>query len=249
MIVDFHTHVDEAEAFGWIDPPDKLVPLLDAAGIDRAACMTYVDLPGSNPAALEYLAEAVSRFPDRLIAFARLNPSYRREAEEALRRAVSELGFRGVKLHPTTTLAHPAHEPTVAQLQQAAELGIPALFHCGDDPYTTPQAIAAGARLAPETAVVLGPMGGDFHVDDALAMGERHPNLYLETSARPYPSKIAAAVERVGAERVMFGSDGPGCNPRLEVEKVRMLGLGRDAEGLVLGGNATRLLGLEEAAG
>ena len=112
MIVDFHTHVDEAEAFGWIDPPDKLIPLLDAAGIDKAACMTYVDLPGSNPDALEYLAEAVSRFPDRLIAFARLNPSYRREAEEALRRAVSELGFRGVKLHPTTTLAHPAHEPT-----------------------------------------------------------------------------------------------------------------------------------------
>ena len=249
MIVDFHTHVDEAEAFGWIDPPDKLVPLLDAAGIDKAACMTYVDLPGSNPDALEYLAEAVSRFPDRLIAFARLNPSYRREAEDALRRAVSQLGFRGVKLHPTTTLAHPAEQPTVSLLQQAAELGVPALFHCGDDPYTTPQAIAAGAHQAPDTAVVLGHMGGYFHVDDAIAMAERHPNLYLETSAMPYPSKIAEAVGRVGAERVVFGSDGPGCNPRLEVEKVRMLGLGRDAEGLILGGNATRLLGLEEAAG
>ena len=103
MIVDFHTHVDEAEAFGWIDPPEKLVSLLDAAGIDKAACMTYVDLPGSNPDALEYLADAVSRFPDRLIAFARLNPSYRREAEDALRRAVSELGFRGLKLQRAET--------------------------------------------------------------------------------------------------------------------------------------------------
>jgi uncharacterized protein len=248
VIVDFHTHVDEAEAFGWIDPPDKLIPLLDAAGIDRAACMTYVDLPGSNPDALEYLAEAVSRFPDRLIAVARLHPSYRREAEDALRRAVSELGFRGVKLHPTTTLAHPAHEPTVALLRQAAELGVPVLFHCGDDPYTTPQAIAAGARRAPDTAVVLGHMGGYFHVDDAIAMAERYPNLYLETSAMPYPSKIAEAVERVGAERVVFGSDGPGCNPRLEVGKVRMLGLGRDAEELILAGNAARLLRLEKVA-
>jgi uncharacterized protein len=249
VIVDFHTHVDEAEAFGWIDPPDKLIPLLDEARIDKAACMTYVDLPGSNPDALDYLAEAVSRFPDRLIAFARLNPSYRREAARALGRAVSGLGFRGVKLHPTTTLAHPADEPTVALLRQAAELGVPALFHCGDDPYTTPQAIAAGARRAPDTAVVLGHMGGYFHVDDAIAMAERHPNLYLETSAMPYPSKIAEAVERVGAERVVFGSDGPGCNPRLEVEKVRMLGLGRDAEGLILGGNAARLLNLGEVAG
>jgi predicted TIM-barrel fold metal-dependent hydrolase len=247
MIVDFHTHVDEAEAFGWIDPPEKLVPLLDEAGIDKAACMTYVDLPGSNPDALDYLAGAISRFPDRLIGFVRLNPSYRRQAQEALHRAVSELGFRGVKLHPTTTLAHPADEPTVALLQQAAKLGVPVLFHCGDDPYTTPQAIAAGARQAPDTAVVLGHMGGYFHVDDAIAMAERHRNLYLETSAMPYPRKIAEAVQRVGAERVVFGSDGPGCNPALEVEKVRMLGLDRDAEDLVLGGTAARLLGLEEA--
>jgi uncharacterized protein len=91
-------------------------------------------------------------------------------------------------------------------------------------------------------------MGGYFHVDDAIAMAERYPNLYLETSAMPYPSKIAEVVERVGAERVVFGSNGPGCNPWLEVEKVRMLGLGRDAEELILAGNAARLLRLEEVA-
>jgi predicted TIM-barrel fold metal-dependent hydrolase len=248
MIVDFHTHVDEAEAFGWIDPPDKLVPLLDEAGIAKAACMTYVDLPGGNPEALDYIARAVSRFPDRLIGFARLNPNYRQEAEAALRRAVAELGFLGVKLHPTSTLAHPAGEPTVALMRLAGTLGVPVLFHCGDDPYTTPQAIAAGARQAPDTAVVLGHMGGYFHVDDAIAMAERQANLYLETSAMPYPGKIAEAVERVGAERVVFGSDGPGCNPALEVEKIRILGLDAGAEGLVLGGNAARILGIEEVA-
>jgi predicted TIM-barrel fold metal-dependent hydrolase len=248
VILDFHTHIDEAEAFGWIDPPDKLIPLLDQAGIAKAACMTYVDLPGSNPAALDYVAGAVSRFPDRLIGFARLNPTYRREAETALRRAVEDLGFRGVKLHPTSTLAHPAAEPTVALLRLAGTLGVPVLFHCGDDPYTTPQAIAAGADQAPDAAVVLGHMGGYFHVDEAIAMAERHANLYLETSAMPYPAKIAEAVERVGAERVLFGSDGPGCNPALEVEKVRLAGLGGDAERLVLGVNAARLLGIEEVA-
>jgi predicted TIM-barrel fold metal-dependent hydrolase len=248
VIIDFHTHVDEAKLFGWIDPPEKLVPLLDDAGIDRAACMTYVDLPGSNPEALEYLAEAVSRFPDRLIGFARLNPNYRAEADAALRRSVSELGFRGVKLHPTTTLAHPAGEPTVKLMRGCGDLGVPVLFHCGDDPYTTPQAIAAGAAMAPETVVVLGHMGGYFHVDEAIAAAERLDNLILETSAMPYPAKIAEAVRRVGQERVVFGSDGPGCNPALEVEKVRMLGLGAEAERAVLGGNAARLLRLPDEA-
>lgn len=244
MIIDFHTHVDEAEAFGWIDPPEKLIPLLDRAGIDRAAIMTYVDLPGMDPEALEYIASAVSRFPDRLVGFVRLNPNYRARARELLDRAVGELGFCGVKLHPTTTLAHPGERPTVELLRRCGELGVPALFHCGDDPYTTPQSIAIGAAQAPDTVVVLGHMGGYFHVDDAIAMAERHPNLWLETSAMPYPEKIRLAIERVGADRVLFGSDGPGCNPMLEVEKVRLLDLPRDVEALVLGGNAARLLRL-----
>jgi uncharacterized protein len=64
----------------------------------------------------------------------------------------------------------------------------------------------------------------------------------------PYPRKIAEAVERIGPEWVIFGSDGPGCNPALEVEKVRMLGLPAEAERLVLAGNALRLLGLGEVS-
>lgn len=247
LIIDFHTHVDEAELFGWIDPPEKLVPLLDEAGIDKAVIMTYVDLPGSNPEALEYIAEAVARFPDRLVGFARLNPNYRDESRRILRRAITELAFRGLKLHPTTTLAHPAGDATVDLMRDCGELGVPVLFHCGDDPYTTPQAIAAGAAQAPDTLVVMGHMGGYFHAGEAIDAAETHPNLYLETSGMPYPMRIAEAVERVGAQRVVFGSDGPGSNPALEVEKIRILGLRAEDEAMVLGGNAARLLGLSES--
>lgn len=244
MIFDFHTHVDHAELYGWFDPPEKLIPLLDDAGIDRAAIMTYVDLPGSNPDAIDLIADAVARYPERLIGFVRLNPNFRDEARRALDEAVLENGFRGVKLHPTTTLAHPAGDATIALMERCAELDVPVLFHCGDDPYTTPQAIEAAAMLVPDCAVVMGHMGGYFHVDDAIAAATRQPNLYLETSAMPYPEKIALAIRRVGASRVLYGSDGPGCNPALEVHKIRMLGLGHVDERLVLGDNAARLLGL-----
>lgn len=246
MILDFHTHVDEAEAFGWIDPPEKLIPLLDDAEIAVAACMTYVDYP-VDAEAIDYLAGAIARFPDRLVGFVRVNPNHRDAAVAGARRAVQELGFKGVKLHPTTTLAHPAAAPTIELMQLCAELRVPVLFHCGDDPYTTPQAIALGARAAPDTAVVMGHMGGYFHVEDAIAMAERYNNLYLETSAMPYPHRIREAVARVGPERVVFGSDGPGCNPSLEVEKVRLAGLNPKDEALVLGINAARLIGMEVA--
>jgi predicted TIM-barrel fold metal-dependent hydrolase len=243
MILDFHTHVDEAPAFGWIDPPEKIVGLMDEAGIDRAVIMTYTDLPGANPQALEYIVDAAGRFPDRLIPFVRLDPNYTDVVPSLLEKAAAA-GVRGVKLHPTTTLAHPAGEATLDLLRRCADLAWPVLFHCGDDPYTTPQALRLAAEAVPNCAVVMGHMGGYFHVEDAISAAEVCPNLYLETSAMPYPAMIARAVERVGAERVLFGSDGPGCNPALELDKIRSLGLARDVEEAIVGRTAARLLGL-----
>lgn len=245
MIVDFHTHVDEAEAFGWIDPPEKIVALLDEAGIDLGVIMTYTDLPGLNPGALDYILDAAGRYPDRLIPFVRVNPNYPDLMPELLQRAFAR-GARGIKLHPTTTLAHPAGEPTLAVLRIAASAGVPVLFHCGDDPYTTPQTLGLAAELVPECSIVFGHMGGYSHVPDAIAAAQRNPNVFLETSAMPYPDMIRRAVGELGADRVVFGSDGPGCNPRLELAKITSLGLPADEEIAVLSGNARRLLGLEE---
>lgn len=245
MIIDFHTHVDEAPAFGWNDPPEKIVRLLDEAAIDRAVIMTYTDLPGSNPRALEYIVQCANRFPDRLIPFVRLDPSYSEETPGLLKRAIS-LGIKGVKLHPTTTLAHPTSDGTLSLLRLAGEAGLPVLFHCGDDPYTTPQAIGLAADAVSTCVVVLAHMGGYFHVRDAIEVAKTHPNIRLETSAMPYPWMIMEAIRAIGVCRVVFGSDGPGCNPGLELSKIRGLDLSsREAE-LVLGGNAARLLGISQ---
>ncbi|MBO3084732.1 amidohydrolase family protein [Cellulomonas fengjieae] len=246
MIIDFHTHVDEAEAFGWIDPPEKIVGLLDEAGIDKAVIMTYTDLPGTNPGALEYIVDAAAQFPDRLVPFVRLNPNYTAAMTELVERAV-ELGVRGVKLHPTTTLAHPAGDATVAVLRASAQAGLPVLFHCGDDPYTTPQTLGLAAQAVPECAIVFGHMGGYFHVRDAIDTALRLPNVYLETSAMPRPEMIRTAVGELGAHRVIFGSDGPGCNPRLELAKITSLGLPAADEQAILGGNAARLMEVSAA--
>jgi predicted TIM-barrel fold metal-dependent hydrolase len=127
-------------------------------------------------------------------------------------------------------------------IRKAAEHSAPTLFHCGDEPLSTPLAVAQAAAACPEATIILGHMGGYFHVDEAIEAAERLPNIVLETSAMPYPEKIRAAVERLGPERVIYASDGPACSPRIELEKVRLAGLGAEAERLVLGGNAERIL-------
>jgi len=241
MIVDAHLHVDDLPALGWKLEAAECVRRLDEAGIARGVVMTIVDAPEVNPDAIELIAAACAEYPGRLDAFARIHPWYGERSVALLERAF-ELGFKGLKLHPVTTIAHPAGEETLRLMRVAAAHRAPTLFHCGDEPLTTPLAIAQAARACPEATVILGHMGGYFHVDEAIAVAERHENVVLETSAMPYPARIREAVERVGASRVLYASDGPACSPRIEVEKVRLAGLAPDDERLVFADNALRLL-------
>jgi len=242
VIIDAHLHVDDIPALGWSLEAGHCVRRLDEAGIDRGVVMTIVDAPEVNPGALELIAEACAAYPGRLDAFARIHPWYGEQSLALLERAIGELGFKGLKLHPVSTIAHPSGEDTLRLIRRAAEHSAPTLFHCGDEPLTTPLAIAHAAEACPEATIILGHMGGYFHSDEAIDVAERFPNVVLETSAMPYPAKIRAAVERLGPDRILYASDGPACSPLLEVEKVRLAGLDPAAERLVLGGNAERIL-------
>ena len=235
-------HVDDLPALGWSLEAAQCVRRLDEAGIEKGVVMTIVDAPEVNPRALELIADACAAYPGRLEAFARIHPWYGDRAVALLEHAITDLGFKGLKLHPVTTIAHPAGEDTLRLIRAAAAHGAPTLFHCGDEPLTTPLAVERAAERCPEATIILGHMGGYFHVDEAIEVAERRPNLILETSAMPYPAKIAEAVARVGAERVLYASDGPACSPRIEVEKVRLADLDAGVERLVLGENAARLL-------
>lgn len=247
MIIDSHTHVDESPSLNWYDPPEMIVRLLDEAEIQWAVVMTYRDAPGREEGVIEYIAEAVQKYPDRLIGYARMNPRYGDAAIELFDRAIRDYGMRGLKLHPVSYGQHPTNPQTLDIIRHAASLNVPTLFHCGDEEYTMPLQVAEAAKLVPEATIILGHMGGYFHVRDAIRVGRRHPNLILETSAMPYPAMIKEAVDALGAERILFASDGPGCDPTIEVEKVRRAGLTPEQEALIFSGNSERILGLMPA--
>lgn len=240
MIIDSHTHIDEAGL--WVDPPETILRLMDEAGIDRAVVMTYRDapLPGDQDP-LEYIADACRRYP-RLIGYARMNPHYGDQAVRELERGFRDLGMKGLKLHPVSYVMHPTSQETVALIQAAAKWNAPTLFHCGDEEFTLPFQIAGVAALVPEATIILGHMGGYFHVEDAIQAALNHTNLILETSAMPYPHMIRRAIDEVGAERVLFASDGPGCDPSIEVAKVRAAGLSEAEADLLFSGNIRRIL-------
>jgi hypothetical protein len=93
MIIDSHTHVGEAPIFGRFDPPEAIIRLMDEARIDKAIVMTYRDAPGPEEGVSEHVAEAVQRYPDRLIGYARMTPRYGASAGEFIDRAIRENGM------------------------------------------------------------------------------------------------------------------------------------------------------------
>ena len=240
-IIDSHTHVDQVEAWGWMDPPELIVRLIGEAGIDQAIVMTYRDAAGPDDPATLYIKDAVARFPDKLIGYVRINPNAP-AALDALDQAVVDFKMKGLKLHPVSYVGFPYGEPTLRLMRRAAAYSMPVLFHTGDEALALPEEVAEAARLCPEAQVILGHMGGYYHYEAALRMGIELPNLLVDTSAIPYPWMIRRAVDTLGAERVLFASDGPGCLPALEVEKVRLAGLDADEAALVLAGNIQRIL-------
>lgn len=238
MIIDSHVHVQRVSGF-WDSPPERIIRLMDDAGIDMAVIMPYSD----SPSLVEYMKECVDRYPDRLMAYARLDPSYE-GASRLLEKSVKEMGVKGLKLHPVGNLVHPAHPASIELIKTAARLGVPTLFHCGDEDLTLPLQIAAAADEVPTAKIILGHMGGYFHTEDAILAAEKHENIYLESSAMPYPRRVKDAVDRIGGGRVLFASDGPGCPPDLELKKIETSGISNKDMDLVLSGNIRKILKL-----
>ena len=95
----------------------------------------------------------------------------------------------------------------------------------------------------PAARIVLGHMGhGNIvYINAAIDVAARNPNVYLETSGMPMHTKIREAVDRVGPDRVLYGSDAPFHHPAVELAKVRVSGLDDERLARVLGENGRRL--------
>ncbi len=241
MIIDSHTHVDMVEAWGWMDPPEAILTLMDEADVDKAVIMPYRDALGPDDPATLYIKEAVDQYPERLIGYVRINPN-REQAVEALDQAIRDFKMKGLKLHPVSYVGFPYAEPTLRLMRRAAAYNAPVLFHTGDEALALPEEVAQAAKMVPEATVIMAHLGGYFHFDAVINLAEKLPNVMVDTSGIPYPQVIRQAIDAFGPERVMYASDGPGCPPVLEVAKVRMAGLSSEEESLIFSGNIQRLI-------
>lgn len=255
MIVDCHNHVP-SEAAAPADRRLAIVETQERHGIDHSLLFTIDGLFGNADRHNRLLAAYVAQAPQRVTGFASVDP--RDPAAVAhLERAVVELGLRGLKVHPWLQGIHPL-DPAMAPIGRAlARLGVPVLFHDGTPPYSTPLQVAAFAERNPDVTVILGHAGLLDLWPEALAAAQRFDNIWLCLSGPP-TSGLRHIVRDGPTDRIVFGSDsGVGGGSVLDVtirnddqvrhrlDQVRTLEMSDATREAILGGNASRLLGLE----
>ena len=133
MIIDAHNHVGGPDrGDGKRQSAEEIVAEMDRLGIDRAVIFPFSEInPGiSFSMANNRTAEAINKYPDRLIGFARLDPNFGKKAVEELRRDV-EIGLVGIKLHPSSQKFSLRSEHLKNIIKKAAMLNIPIIFDSG----------------------------------------------------------------------------------------------------------------------
>ncbi len=208
----------------------------DRAGIDMAVVMPNPTPRPDNQALVETLGN-----DPRWIPCAQVDPNAS-DAVTTVRRAVVEGGCRMLKIMPSIYNASPLGPAVRALVELARELGIIVNIHSTGN-HGHPLEIGALARRFPEVPIIMDHMGYRNEGQAAIAAAEDNPNLYLGTTIAAFePFFIESALQAVGPERIIFGSNLPRCYPDLALESLRRGKLGETAERLIFGENLANLL-------
>ncbi|WP_243228721.1 amidohydrolase family protein [Microbacterium sp. CIAB417] len=241
--IDLHTHLSD----GRFDP--AVFAQGERLGVTRFVCSNigaYAHHPSPDDVREmnAIMIAEMARHPGRLLGYCYVNPRGGTRTLSDLRHCVEDAGMVGIKLWVSAFADDPLVDPF---LEYAAEHRLIVLTHAwrkttGQLPFeSTADHVARVAARHPDVRFLMAHLGGQ--VESAIDAVQPFPNVAVDTSGTIIGAgDVAIAVERLGADRVAFGSDLHHSGLAENVGKV--LGAGLDAAALdrVLGGNARRWL-------
>ena len=248
MITDCHVHIGKSNWLQVYADARTLIEAADKAGIDRMMITDLTALIYDIEEGNRLIREAIADYRDRMLPYYTLvTGRHGRKILEDFERYVNDYGFRGLKIYsvpPLQLIDDPYMTPFI---EKAAELQVPILAH------STGAECETLSRRVPECILINAHMGccpqahGDWHA--SVAAAKDFPNIYLDTTSSSFDNgMIEFAVEEVGAERVLYGSDLPLLDPALQIAKVTESDLTHEEKEMILHGNIDRILNLRGAS-
>lgn len=238
---------------------ELFVQEMDDLGIDVAVIMGQRSGPAWGSVDNGDIAELVRRYPGHFVGFAGVD-AYEPDPSGEIRRAVEELGCRGISilpgwsdppLHDDDARVYPLYETALA-------LDVPVVvtsshFIGPDMSYAMPEYLQRVALDLPELTIIVGHACWPWTVQ-ACALAARCHNVYLMPEFYMYVPGMPGAREYVDAangflsHRMLYSSCFPTRSLDQALENFAALPLHPEPREQLLWRNAARLLGLPEPA-
>lgn len=255
-----------------VDFVDELVGNMDKYAIDKT-------LIQATPGRLnnQQVADAVKKHPGRLFGLGRIghdqqargysdDPKPAREsAPKEIAQCIEKYGFKGMGEITVRAFTLEIHPERVAKdlkpvMDAVAKYKLPIMFPTGWTQFpgqlyfADPIFVDEIAARYPEVPIVLTKMGRgiDHYFQSALAVAMRNINVYFDTVGTT-SSHLRTAVETIGSERIMFGTDWSGTwmwvrKPAdlhsMRLKTVKDVKLSQEDEENILWKTASRLFGI-----
>ncbi len=248
-VIDAHGHSGSGMP-GWYLADDmrfingKLIDHMDTSGVRHMVVSSTAALMCDPVAGNRALAEDLSQHPDRFSGYLSCNPHYRDALAPLLDEFFAGTFFVGFKLHPDCWQV-PLGDPRYEYVWEYADRhALPILLHTWNGSTSSPRMLADIVKKYPRALFLLGHSGGgDAGRREAVDLVLASSNVMLEfcgsfTSSIPWDDTIA----RVGAHRVLFGSDTFGHDLPWELGRLLSTPLPDSRLAPILGANMQEIL-------
>ena len=234
-------------------PIGVTVEAMDAAGVGQGLLSAWHG-PEGVLIGNDEVAGWVAEHPGRFAGLAGVDLRRPMDAVRELRRCVTELGFKGLRVIPWLWEVPPTDRRLYPLYAACVELGVPFCTQVGHTgplrPSETGRPIPYIDQVAidfPELDIVCGHIGYPW-TEEMVAVARKHERVVIDTSAytaRRYPPELVRYLRSgSGRHKVLFGSNHPMIAPARALEGLDELELDDETRELFLEGNARRVFGL-----
>jgi len=205
----------------------------------------------------DYIIEAVKRYRGRLAGFGAVQPKSVAAGVREIER-LAKGGLHGIgELRPDIQGFDLSDEKTMTPLVEAlSHYQMSLLLHCSEPVghiypgkgTVTPDTLYPFIARYPELNIICAHWGGGLPFYGLMPeVKKAFANVYFDSAASPFlynPQIYRVASEIAGSDHILFGSDYPLLAPTRLIKEIKSLNLPSDVENQILGGNASRLLGM-----
>lgn len=282
--IDMHVHV-EIDTCGHVSLPQVLndasskyfkaeerTPSIDSIAetyraLNMAAVVFTVDARTKlkhEPNSIEDIVDGAARNNDVLIPFGSVDPLTGSDAITRAKQLAGDYGVRGFKFHPSLQGFDPSNEQFYPLWEALQEIGLPAIFHTGQNGMGAGLPGGYGIKLAYSNPLLLDAVAADFPEfqiimahpsvpwqEEANSIATHKSNVWIDLSGwspKYFPESLVKASNSLLQNKVLFGTDYPLITPQKWLGAFADLPLKDEVRPKILKGNAVRLLGLGDGA-